>query len=305
MDMYNLINNYSAFLEKKFGEKVHKITIDAGFTCPNRDGTLGYGGCSYCNNEKFYHGNKSNIDSIVEDVTNKISSFKTRNKKINKFMLYFQAYSNTYAEINYLYELYNVVSNIEGVVGISIGTRSDCVDSDKLNMIADLSKKIYVCVEYGLESIYDDTLVRVNRGHDIKSFIEGVKETKKRNIDVCAHLIFGFPWENNQVGNQSAKFINELDIDFVKIHQLQVVKNTVMYNEFKNKPFHLLDLNEYTTLVCDFVTHLDKKIVIQRMSGDCPKELIGAAGFNESSSQFREHFFRHLMQNNLFQGCLV
>lgn len=298
-------NKYSDFLKKQFQEKVHKITVDAGFTCPNRDGKLGFGGCSYCNNEKFYKSTPSEVSSICEIVQKKIIQFKLRNPKVNRFIVYFQTYSNTYGKVDYLHDLYSQVLKIDKVVGISIGTRSDCVDDEKLDMIKKISKNHYVCLEYGLESIKNETLLKINRGHDISSFVKAVTETKKRNIDVCAHLIFGFPWESSKIAVESAHFINSLGIDFVKIHQLQVVKNTKMHNDYLKNRFDLLNLDEYTKMVGDFIGNLNDKVIIQRLSGDCPNEILTAQGFIESSRQFRQHFSKYLNDNNISQGSLL
>lgn len=298
-----LINKYGEYLRKTFGQSIYKITVDAGFSCPNRDGTKGVGGCTYCNNEKFFQADGASVKSVREQVIEKIARKKQR--KPGKYIVYFQTYSNTYSSTEYLRTLYTSVLDIEDVIGIAIGTRTDCVDDEKLQMLHEISKTHYVCMEYGLESILDDTLLRINRGHDINCFVQAVKNTEKYGIDVCAHLIFGFPWENRDIAKKSAVFINELPIKFIKIHQLQVVKNSIMGNDYKKSPFSLIDKTEYVDYLMDFLTNLRPNIVIQRVAGDCPPDILLASGFAENSHKLLNDLEKKLIDSNLKQGCYV
>ncbi len=298
-----LINKYGDYLRKTFGQSIYKITVDAGFSCPNRDGSKGFGGCTYCNNEKFFQSEGANVKSVRDQVIDKIQ--RKKNKKPGKYIVYFQTYSNTYASVDYLKNLYSSVLDIEDVFGIAIGTRADCIDDEKLKMLHDISKNHYVCMEYGLESISDDTLLKINRGHDVKCFVDAVENTGKYGIDVCAHLIFGFPWENRDIAKESAIFINKLPIKFVKIHQLQVVKNSIMGNDYKKCPFPLMDKDEYINYVTDFLTNLNSNVVVQRVAGDCPDDILLAAGFSENSHKLLSDLEKKLTNDNLKQGCLL
>ncbi len=293
---------YNQYLRSVFGEKVQKISIDAGFTCPNRDGRLGYGGCTYCNNDKFNPGSDKSLESLKDQISRKILKYKKNNKNINKFIVYFQTYSNTYAPIAQLEEMYRDALSIDGVVGLSIGTRPDCVNDEVLDLLEKLKNDYYISVEYGLESVLDSTLLKINRGHDVETFVQAVVATQKRKIPVGAHLIFGFPWEDESVSFKSALFFNKLKVDFIKIHQLQVVKNTIMGNEYLKNKFTLLNKNEYLKYLTTFLLNLDPDIIVARFSGDCPSDLLLASGFNESSSEITKEITQYFIDNNLKQG---
>ncbi len=295
-----LINKYGNYLRKEFGQPIYKITVDAGFTCPNRDGTKGIGGCTYCNNEKFFQVEKYQGKPPRDQVLEKIS--KRNSKKNEKHIVYFQTYSNTYGNLEHLKEVYSSVLEIENVVGLAIGTRVDCMSEEVFELLSEISKKYYVCLEYGLESIYDSTLEKINRGHDLNCFIKTVNQTKQYGIDVCAHLILGFPWENRSVAKESALFINDLPIKFVKIHQLQVVKNSMMGRDYQKKPFPLLDKDTYIEYLSDFITHLSPECIIQRVAGDCPEDIILGTGFSENSHRILFELENKLTSAGLKQG---
>ena len=293
-------NKYGPYLKETFGSAVYKITVDAGFTCPNRDGSKGVGGCTYCNNEKFFQDNGKDILSVKEQVLKKISYRKR--KKLEKYIVYFQTYSNTYGSTDYLKSLYESVLDIKNVIGIAIGTRVDCIDDEKLKLLKEISNSHYVCLEYGLESISNETLSRINRGHDIDCFVETVKKTHEYGIDICAHLMFGFPWESQKIAKESALFLNQLPIKFVKIHQLQIVKNSIMGNDYKKSAFQLLGKNDYLNYLLDFLTALNPKTVVQRVAGDCPAEILIAAGFSESSINIAFELDQKMKELELLQG---
>lgn len=295
-----LINKYGNYLRKEFGQPVYKITVDAGFTCPNRDGTKGIGGCTYCNNEKFFQIEKYQGKTPRDQVLEKIA--KRNFKKNEKYIVYFQTYSNTYADIEHLKSVYSSVLEVENVIGLAIGTRADCMSEEVFELLSEISKKYYVCLEYGLESIYDSTLKKINRGHDLNCFIETVNKTKKYGVDVCAHLILGFPWEDRSVAKESALFINDLPIKFVKIHQLQVVKNSLMGRDYQKNPFPLLDKNTYIEYLSDFITHLKPDCIVQRVAGDCPEDIILGTGFSENSHRILFELENKLTSAGLKQG---
>lgn len=293
-------NRYGEYLRTHFGQRIYKITVDAGFTCPNRDGSKGYGGCTYCNNDKFFPTDKYHGLTPREQAIEKIS--KRKNKLNEKYIIYFQTYSNTYSDIDSLKRIYSSVLDLDNVIGISIGTRVDCINEEVLALLQEIARKYYVCLEYGLESIEESTLQKINRGHSVSEFVDTVLKTKVFGIDVCAHLIFGFPWETREIAKRSAEFINQLPIKFVKIHQLQIVKNSVMANTYRAEPFPLLSKTQYIDYLCDFLTELRDDCVIQRVAGDCPSDLLIGSGFNEKSHVIQSELEKRLSQNGLYQG---
>lgn len=298
------VNEYSAYLKNKFGEKVQKISIDASMTCPNRDGRVGFGGCTFCNNKKFNRG-PDDSESLSKQIERKIQYYKNKNNKLRKFLVYFQTYSNTYAPVEELRYLYNEALSVEGVEGLVIGTRPDCVNDDVLDLLQEFARKSYICLEYGLESALDSTLSAINRGHDVQCFINAVQKTKARGLPVGAHLIFGFPWENESVCFKAASLLNELSVDFVKVHNLQVVVQTRMALDYERKPFHLLSKEEYLRYLELFIIHLSEKIVVQRVAGDCPKDILLATGFTENSRQIREELISLMKEKKSRQGMFA
>lgn len=293
--------DYSTYLKDRFGEKVQKISIDANMTCPNRDGRVGVGGCTFCNNKKFNSGAMF-AESLKDQILRKMEYYKKKNKNLKKFLVYFQTYSNTYAPIEELTKIYSEALSVEGIVGLVIGTRPDCVNDDVLDLLHHLAKTSYVCLEYGLESALDSTLLKINRGHDVQCFIDAVKKTKRRNLPVGVHIIFGFPWEDQNVCLKSASLLNELNVDFVKIHNLQIVEQTIMANDFKKSQFHLQTKDEYLSYLQLFITHLSPDIIVQRVAGDCPKDILFASGFTENSRQIHNDLTKAMTEKNLFQG---
>lgn len=298
------VNDYSSYLKNKFGEKIQKISIDASMTCPNRDGRVGLGGCTFCNNKKFNKGPEDS-ETLRDQILRKIKYYKIKNPKLKKFLVYFQTYSNTYAPVEELRQLYSEALSVEGVIGLVVGTRPDCVNDDVLDLLQELSRTSYICLEYGLESALDSTLLAINRGHDVQCFVEAVKKTKARGLPVGAHLIFGFPWENESVCYKAAELLNGLDIDFVKIHNLQIVIQTKMARDYEKEKFHLLSKDEYLTYLELFLIHLSKDIVVQRVAGDCPKEILLATGFSENSRKIKEELISLMNQKKSWQGMFA
>lgn len=295
-----IINRYGEYLRTHFGHPIYKITVDAGFTCPNRDGSKGYGGCTYCNNDKFFPTDKYHGLTPREQALEKIS--KRKNKSNEKYIIYFQTYSNTYGDIDTLKRIYSSVLDIDSVMGISIGTRVDCINEEILTLLQEIARKYYVCLEYGLESIEDSTLLKINRGHSVSEFVETVLKTQTFGIDICAHLMFGFPWENREIAKRSATFINQLPIKFIKIHQLQIVKNSVMAKGYLAEPFPLLSKTQYLDYLCDFLTELRDDCIIQRVAGDCPSDILIGSGFDEKSHVIQSELENRLVKSGLFQG---
>ncbi|MBQ2984237.1 MAG: TIGR01212 family radical SAM protein [Candidatus Gastranaerophilales bacterium] len=255
--------SYSEYLRKTFAKKVYKITLDAGFYCPNRDGKISFGGCLFCD-EVGSFSRCNDIELTIQEQI-KTSIEKLSNQfKAEEFIAYFQSYSNTYGSVEKLKEIYDSVFFDDRIVGISIGTRPDCVDSEKLDLISTYKNP---WIEYGLQSANDETLRLINRGHDFNCFKNAVIETKKRGIKVCAHIILGFENETRKDMLETAKKLAELDIDGIKIHMLTVLKDSPLYEKYQQKPFYLMNMEQYCEIVCDILEILPKTCSIQRIAG--------------------------------------
>lgn len=260
-------NPFSAYLKEKYGAKVYKITIDAGFDCPNRDGTISSGGCIFCDAGGSFSQAHSNLLSIEDQINTGVASLSEK-FKAKKFMSYFQAYTNTYKPVDELKTIYDASLKHPDVIGISIGTRPDCVDDEKLDLIAGYVENYETWVEYGLQSIHDRTLRLINRGHDYKKFLEAYEKTKSRGIKVCAHVILGLPDETHEMMMETAKALADLGVDGVKIHDLCVMKNTALEKMYEKGGIKLLEEDEYVELVCDFLEFLPPETTIHRLAGN-------------------------------------
>jgi len=258
-------------LREIFGEKVFKISLDAGFTCPNRDGRLGTGGCIYCSARGSGDFAGSAQKSIPEQFR-EIKEIMSRKWSGAKYLAYFQAYTNTYAPLKRLQEVYEQALAEEGVVGLSIATRPDCLPEDILDYLAELNERTYLWVELGLQSIHDRTMEWVGRGHTYEVFLEGLKKLRQRNIRVCAHLIYGLPGESREDIFSSAQAVAQLDLQGLKIHLLHVLRGTPLGKLYEENPFPLLTQEEYVQLVCDTIEILPSHMVIHRLTGDAPRK---------------------------------
>ena len=281
------------YFKKKFGEKVYKVPISlAGFTCPNIDGTVAKGGCTFCENEsfspnltqktsrKFYLNPTSTTNPLLEKQLLQLQhQYTTTKNKLNKkfgaekFLVYFQSFTNTYAPLPTLKTLYNNALKLDGVVGLSIGTRTDSIDEETLEFLAELSQKHEIWVEYGIQTVYDKTLDRINRGHDVQNMIEWIEKTKKYNLKICGHLIFGLPDETQDMMLKSVEFVNKYQLDSVKIHPMYVTKNTALAIEYKKGRFTPISEKEYADTVVKAIKMLHPSIMIQRIT----------AGINDNS----------------------
>lgn len=267
-------NDFNAYLRSLFGSRVHKITVDAGFTCPNRDGSLSTGGCIYCSPRGSGTGAFQKGFSITEQLERGSIRVKKR-YNTEKFIVYFQAFTNTYAPIDRLKSVYDEALRFKGVVGMAVGTRPDCVSEEILDLLEDYAKGSLVWLEYGLQSAHDETLLLINRGHDVACFEKAVQMTKGRGINTCAHVILGLPGETRKMMLETADILADMGIDGVKIHLLYVIKNTPLHKQYENGEFFCLEMNEYAELVCDFLERLPHQVVIQRITGDPhPDELV-------------------------------
>jgi len=269
-------NSYSDWFSAFHGKRVQKVSINAGFTCPNRDGTKGRGGCTYCNNEAFTPAYCTPDKSVTEQIERGIAFHRRRYRRADSYLAYFQAYTNTYSGIERLRALYEEALDHQGVAGLVIGTRPDCVNSELLDYLGEMSRKYFIIVEYGIESVIDRTLVRINRGHDFASVVKAVNDTAERGIYTGGHLIFGLPGESRSEIIESAGRISELPINTLKIRQLQLVKGTPMAEEYRKHPedFDLYSADEYLELVIAFCERLSPAIMIDRISGEAPPRML-------------------------------
>lgn len=293
-------NQFSAYLKNKFGAKVYKITLDAGFSCPNRDGTISTGGCIFCDDGGSFSQAHSNLLSIEEQVNIGAKTLHDR-FKAEKFMSYFQAYTNTYKPVNELEKIYKSALNHPDVVGLSIGTRPDCVEDDKLNLISDIAQDYYTWVEYGLQSIHNKTLKKINRGHDFDCFLKAYERTKEKGINVCTHVIFGL-WETRDEILETAQKLAELKVDGVKIHMLCTLKDTKLAKLYENKEIDFMSEEEYVNLVCDFLEILPQTTTIHRLAGNGLKKNLIAPRWLGAKLDCLNKIDRELLKRNSYQG---
>ena len=268
---YNDLNTY---LRSLFGCRVQKITVDAGLSCPNRDGAVASGGCIYCNARGSGTGAHTRGLTITDQLLQGKQSL-SRRYKAKKFLAYFQSFSNTYAPVDTLKKLYDEALAVEDVVGLSIGTRPDCVDESVLELLQDYAGHHLVWIEYGLQSASDRTLEFINRGHDVQCFKDAIKKTSNRGIGICAHVILGLPHESRGDMLNTAHTLADLGIDGIKLHLLYVVKGTLLETYYRQGKYKCLEQREYVDLVCDFIERLPSDMIIQRLTGDPhPQELV-------------------------------
>lgn len=294
--------HFAHYLKKKYGTRIQKVTVDAGFTCPNRDGAVAKGGCVYCNNDSFNPSYNSSEKSIREQIDEGIEFLKRRYEQIDKFIVYFQPYSNTYAPLDKLKRLYEEALQHPEVIGLTIGTRPDCVDEAKIAYLQELAKDYDITIEYGLESFSDKTLVKINRGHHLQSYYDALELTQNRNIKICTHLIFDFPWETPESWIESAKKLSDSPLDFIKIHQLHVVKNTRLAKMYKDNPFDFHTPSEYINIIIQFLERLSPKIVVQRLFGEAPPETLIAPLWNLRNYELLKMLDDELEKQNSWQG---
>ena len=269
-------NTFAGHYHRKYGERLQKLVLDAGFTCPNRDGTVGTGGCTYCDNAAFHPGYSVPGKSLFQQIDEGIEFHRRRYPRVRHYLAYFQAYSNTYAPLDRLRSLYEEALSHPAVAGLVIGTRPDCIDEAKLDYLARLAQDKDVVVEYGIESCYDATLKRINRGHGFECARKAVRMTADRGIDVGAHFILGLPGETREMLLDQCATISGLPLTSVKFHQLQIVKGTRMENEFATAPeeFLRLGLDDYLDLVIDILERLRPDLYIERVAGEVPPRFV-------------------------------
>jgi len=295
-----LYRDYNSYLREKFGCRVQKITLDAGLTCPNRDGTVGVDGCIYCNPKGSGTG-ASRFSGISEQVSTAKEKL-ARKYKAKKFIGYFQSFSNTYAPLPKLVALYREALEDPDVVGLSIGTRPDCVSDETLDFLEELSKNRLIWLEYGLQSAKDETLAFIRRGHDVRAFDKTLARTRARNIPVCVHVILGLPGETLADMLRTARFLAERDIQAVKVHLLYVIRGTALDALYRSGAYRCLTREEYAEAVGEFLALLPPHVIIQRLTGDPHPEELAAPSWAMEKQQNLKAIHNYMERNKLYQG---
>lgn len=298
-------NEFGPWLKNLLGMKVQKISINAGFTCPNRDGRVGVGGCTYCNNQTFnpeYCRTEKSVAQQLEEG----KRFFSRKYPEMKYMAYFQAYTNTYSGLDDLKRKYEDALGVDDVVGLVIGTRPDCVPNDLLDYLSELNRQVCVIVEYGIESVHDKTLERINRGHNYACVVDAVNRTSERGLITGGHVILGLPGESRDEILEGADVLSGLPLTTLKLHQLQLIKGTRMAEEYFADPegFHLFSAEEYVDLVIDYVERLRPDIVLERFVSQSPSSLLAIPGWGLKNFEFVEKVRRRMEERNAYQGRL-
>lgn len=296
-------NSYSSYFTREFGSRVQKISIDAGFSCPNRDGKISTGGCTFCRNDAFNPSYCHPEKSIRQQIDEGIEFHQRRYRRAKSYLAYFQAFSNTYKPLDELEKLYREALSVDGVIGLVIGTRPDCINEETLDMLKDLNATIIL--EYGVESVYDQTLTRVNRGHDFATAKKAIELTHKYGFHCGGHFIIGLPGETREMMLNAADIISELPLTTVKFHQLQIFKDTKMADEYLANPsdFHLFTLEDYIEFVIDFIERLNPGLVIERFAGEVPpRYLVSKPWLNLRYDQVLSLIEKRLEERNTYQG---
>lgn len=298
--------DFSTFLRQYFEGKVQKISVHAGFTCPNRDGVKGMGGCTYCNNQTFnpeYCDPKLSVTQQLEDGIR----FFGRKYPSMRYLAYFQAYTNTYGELEHLKTMYEEALAVDGVVGLVIGTRPDCMPDALLDYLQGLNRRVFLMVEYGIESANDETLRRINRGHDFATAVEAVRRTHERGILTGGHLILGLPGEERDELLRQASLIASLPLDMLKLHQLQLIRGTRMAREYEEHPedFHLYEADEYIELAIDYIERIPRHVVIERFISQSPRTLLIAPDWGMKNYEFVARLRRRMVERNTWQGKAI
>jgi len=300
-------NAYPEYFKQIFGHRVQKLTIDAGFTCPNRDGTVAYGGCTYCNNDAFNPSYNKPSKSITQQLEEGVEFHRERYRTAKMYLAYFQAYSNTYKPLDELKRMYEEALCFPNVIGLVIGTRPDCIDEQKLEYLARLAEKYYIIIEYGVESVYNSTLEKINRGHTFEQSVQALELTKKYGIKTGAHFILGFPYETEEMMIDAVKIISALPLNTIKFHQLQIVKNTAMARMYRSNPsfFKHYTLDQYLELICSVVERLNPAFVIERVAGEVPPWFLEGPGWGLlRTNDIIRRFEKKLEEKNTWQGRL-
>ena len=296
-------NDYGTWIRRQFPYRVQKISIDAGFTCPNRDGRISSGGCIYCDNRTFNPSYCQRRNSVTQQLEEGKRFFAHKYPDM-KYLAYFQAFTNTYAPLSHLKALYQEALQVEDIVGIVIGTRPDCVSDELLDYLAELNQRTFVLVEYGLESTNNDTLLRINRGHTFEQSQEAIERTKQRGLLCGAHIILGLPGEDAAESLRQAPIISRLPIDILKIHQMQIIRGTRLADEFETNPFHIYSVDEYIQLIAEYIQRLRPDMILERFVSQSPKDLLIAPHWGLKNYEFTNLLVNYLKQHEIRQGQL-
>ena len=295
------INSYGSYLRRRFGCRVSKVNVDGGFTCPNRDGARGTGGCIYCNNVSFSpSGTQPQI--LIEEQMAAGMAYHRKRLGSEKFIIYFQKFTNTYAPEARLGELYGRALAHPDVLGISVGTRPDALSEDALHLLEELARSRYVCVELGLQSMDDAILKRINRGHTLAEYLRAVERVANRGIEICTHLIYGFPGESREGFLKTADLVSALPVDSLKLHQLHAVQGTRLAEMYRDGAFVPLSHAEYVAAVCDFLERIPPRIAIQRLYGSAPREIRVAPNWDLKNNRMWYTVINELKRRGTWQG---
>jgi radical SAM protein (TIGR01212 family) len=294
-------NSYNRVLKDIFAARVYKIGLRMDFTCPNRDGKVAVGGCVYCNNASHTPQDYRPRSSVTEQLEKGAAAIRKRHGA-DQFIAYFQSYTNTYDSVSKLEKLYREALDFPGVVGLAIATRPDCLPDDVLELLADLSRQTYLWLELGLESMHERTLRWVNRGHGLREFIDAVQRSKRRELRVCTHLILGFPGETRADMLQTPALLNRLGIDGVKLHNLHVIKNTLLEKFYSEGHFGLFSQGEYVSLVVDFLELLSPQIIVHRLTGETYRAITIAPDWSINKIGVHNAIYKELEERNSWQG---
>lgn len=291
--MKQYYNDFGTWIRKQLPFKVQKISVDAGFTCPNRDGRIGMGGCIFCDNKSFNPAYCSRQKSVTEQLEDGKQFFARKYPEM-KYLAYFQAYTNTYEAVDKLKALYEEALAVEDVVGIVIGTRPDCVSPELFDYLEELNQRTFLIVEYGIESCNDETLRYINRGHDFACTRRAVEETARRGIFVGGHIIMGLPGENASESLRQAPIVSSLPLTMLKIHQMQIIKGTKLAKLYAERPFHLYTVEEYIDLITQYIQLLRKDLVLERFVTQSPSDMLIAPKWG-----LKNYEFTNLLNNKL------
>lgn len=297
-------NAYSDAIKRQFGSRVQKLSIDAGFTCPNRDGSKGTGGCTFCLNDAFNPSYCEPRKSLTQQIEEGMQFHSRRYRRAVNYLAYFQAYSNTYAPFRQLKASFEEALSVNGVIGIVIGTRPDCVNNEILDYLRELSTRYHIVLEYGIESVYDQTLKRVNRCHTFSDAQQAIQETASRGIPTGGHMIFGLPGETREDMMKSAAILSKLPLNSLKFHQLQIFKNTALEKEYIDHPddFHLFNEQTYLEFMADYISRINPEIVIERIAGETPPRFSVLKPWGPRYDQILTKFEKLLEERDVWQG---
>jgi len=299
--MSSRFHSYNQHLRRKFGERVHKVSVDAGFTCPNVDGTVTTGGCTFCDNRSFSPSRRLPRQGILGQIDEGIRRIQTRNPA-EKFLAYFQPATNTYGPVDKLRRLYEEALTHPAVVGLAIGTRPDCVPEEVLALIEELAGRTYVSLEYGMQTIHDRSLVWMNRGHDYASFLDAYERSRGRGFEICAHVILGLPGESHDDMLATAHELARLRIEAVKLHNLYAVRDTKLADQLAAGEVRMLERDEYIQVLVDFLELLPPECIVERVAGDAPPDYLVAPAWCLDKVGVRQALLNELERRDTWQG---